>query len=1490
MNNKEYGLYCSKFEFDSCGVGFIANIKGEQSFQIVSDAITMLENMEHRGATGYESNTGDGAGIQIQIPHKLLSNEVIHLGINLPKIGNYAVGILCFPKNIILIKKCKKIFEKIAYKLNFNILGYRSVPVDNSFLGKEAKKVEPIMEMVFIEKPLMFQKTDLFERKLFILKKYATHEIFKIINKDNIGFYIMSLSSRNMIYKGQLRSIQIRDYFLDLKNEKLASSFGIVHSRFATNTTPSWFLAQPFNCISHNGEINTINGNINWIKSNEKNFKSSLFSEEELNMILPLIQESQSDSACLDNIIEILIHSGISLPKIMMMLVPEAWHENPNIKKYKKYFYEFYSCIMEPWDGPAFITFTDGKIIGSILDRNGLRPSRFCITSDNRIIMASESGTLNIDSSKIIEKGQLSPGEMMIIDLIEGRIINNEEIKKNICFSKPYKNWIKKNKINLNELAIPNIKIEHFNKEQVFKNQKKFGYTSEDINIILKNMATSSKEPIGSMGLDIPLAVLSKKPQHLSAYFKQLFAQVTNPPIDSIRERSVMSLINVINGNHNLLMEYEKIANCIILEHPVLTNIELYKLKYIEFAEYKVKILTTHFKIKQCAGNMEKALEKLCESAINSVKDGVKIIILSDKLIDRNHISIPSLLACSAVHHKLIEYGIRGKIGIIIEAGDVWEVHHFSTLISFGATAINPYLAFDSIENLYKSKEILGNLLELKNNYIKSINDGLLKIFSKIGISTLQSYHGSKTFEIVGIHQKVINKYFPGTTSRISGLDLDNIEKEILQNHYIAYNNDQNNILENRGIYQWRDNGEYHMYNPNTIHLLQEATRTKNYQLFKKYTKIINNENNNSYSTIRSLLKFQNDRPSISIEEVEPIQNILKRFSTGAMSFGSISFEAHSTLAIAMNNIGGKSNTGEGGEDESRYTTLINGKNMKSAIKQIASGRFGVTSRYLSEADELQIKMAQGAKPGEGGQLSGDKIDDWIAKTRYSIPGVGLISPPPHHDIYSIEDLAQLIFDLKNANRHARISVKLVAKAGIGTIASGVVKAKAEHILISGHDGGTGAASLSSIRYAGLPWELGLVETHQTLIKNQLRQRVRIQTDGQIKTGRDIIIATLLGAEEWGVATSALIVLGCVLMRKCHLNICPVGIATQNSVLRKKFLGNPNYLINYFNFLAYEIREIMANLGFKTINELVGQYQCLIQKKDINHWKFNNLNLDFLLQKIESHNLPVYQTEDQNHDLNNSISWKMLEVSQNAIKNKTQINVNFNIKNTDRSVGTIVSHEVTKKYHSQGMPHDSLVYKFRGVAGQSFGAFCTKGISMFIEGEANDYFGKGLSGAKLIVYPDRNSTLLANKNSIIGNVALYGATSGYAFINGIAGQRFCVRNSGSTSVVEGIGDHGCEYMTGGTVLILGHIGHNFGAGMSGGIAYIWDIQKQVEKNINPDMIDVKNLNKQDYNIIKILIKDHYNYTKSKLANLILKNKNKYWKYFKKIIPKKVKIN
>ncbi len=1490
--NENLGLYNPAYEHDACGIGFVAHIKGIKSHQNVGDALTILENMEHRGACGCEINTGDGAGIMIQIPHEFFFDELLHKGIHLPNSNEYGVGFIFFPAEKGIKEECKEIFSRAAEKLGIEIIGYRSVPVVKDTIGPSALSVEPIMEQVFVKKPDHISDPEDFERKLFILKNYASHTINNSIKKEAIGFYMSSLSQRVIVYKGQLTSKQVREYFPDLSDKRVVSAFGLVHSRFATNTFPSWKLAQPFRYIAHNGEINTLQGNLNWLRSNENSFFSPYFTKEELDMILPVVTTGQSDSACLDNVIELLTLSGRSLPHVMMMLIPEAWDGNELMDPIKKAFYEFHAAIMEPWDGPASISFTDGKIIGATLDRNGLRPSRYCVTNDDRVIMASETGALPIDPAIIIEKGRLQPGKMFVVDMEAGKIISDNDLKQTICAQQPYADWLNKYKIRLEELPEPRIQFTHLEHDQIFKYQKAFGYSKEDLENIITPMAIDGKEPIGSMGTDTPLAVLSDQPQHISSYFKQLFAQVTNPPIDPIRERMVMSLANFVGSQGNLLTEDPMASHCVALKHPILSNHELEKIRSIDTGVFQAKTLQCYFRADGKEGSLKRGLDRLCRYAVDAVEDGFEVLILTDRSIDSEHAAIPTLLACSSVHHHLIRKGLRGKVGIIVEAGDVWEVHHYACLIGFGATAINPYMALSTIRDMKLFDKIKSeyDAEKLKKNYIKAVNEGLYKVFSKMGISTLQSYQGAQIFEIIGINKEVVNKHFTGATSRINGMGLDEIAKEILAKHDLAFAKKSSPVdrLAEGGVYQWKRRGEFHLFNPQTIHLLQHSTKMNDYPSFKKYSKLVNDQTEKA-CTLRSLFNFKPTRPSISIDEVEPASTIYKRFATGAMSFGSISWEAHTTLAIAMNRLGGKSNTGEGGEDEIRYQKLPNGDSMRSAIKQVASARFGVTSYYLSEADELQIKMAQGAKPGEGGQLPGDKVDDWIGKTRHATPGVGLISPPPHHDIYSIEDLSQLIFDLKNANRAARINVKLVSKAGVGTIAAGVTKAKADVVLIAGFDGGTGASPLSSIKHAGLPWELGLAETHQTLVKNKLRSRVVVQADGQMKTGRDIAIATLLGAEEWGVATAALIVEGCIMMRKCHMNTCPVGVATQDPELRKRFTGDPDHVVRFFEFITEELREIMAELGYRTINEMVGQVDALTMRENINHWKYKNLDLsDVLYKEPAEHGVGLYQTEAQDHLLADVLDWKLLAAAQPALLERKKVVADFPIKNTDRTTGTIVSNEITKVYKADGLPEDTIHFTFKGTAGQSFGAFNTKGVTLELEGDANDYFGKGLSGAQLIVYPDKKASFIPEENIIIGNVALYGATSGIAFIRGKAGERFAVRNSGASVVVEGVGDHGCEYMTGGTAVILGATGRNFAAGMSGGIAYIYDVQNNFESRCNKEMVDLDPVQGEDANLLKNLIQQHFDKTRSSVAKFILADFEHQLKHFIKVFPRDYK--
>ena len=1490
---RNQGLYRPEFERDACGIGFVANIKGNKSHQVISDALTILENMEHRGACGCESNTGDGAGILIQTPHAFFFDECLKMGVHLPAFGRYGVGMVFFPKELRLREECREIFTRTTEELGMEVLAWRKVPVNPEDIGFTARSVEPDIEQAFIACPDHITDPMAFERKLFVLRNYASHLINNTVKKDPIGFYLASLSYKVVVYKGQLTSMQVRSYYPDLNNKKVVSALGLVHSRFATNTFPSWKLAQPFRFIAHNGEINTLQGNLNWIKTNEKGYTSPYFTKEEMEMILPLVSGSQSDSASLDNMIELLTMTGRSLPHVMMMLIPEAWDGDENMDPIKKAFYEFHASIMEPWDGPASISFTDGRMIGATLDRNGLRPSRYCVTSDDRVIMASETGALPVDPKLIIEKGRLQPGKMFIVDMEEGRIISDEEVKKNICGQKPYADYLNKYKIRLNELPEPRVTFTHLQPDQVFKYQKAFGYSSEDLENIIAPMAMDGKEPIGSMGTDIPLAILSDQPQHLSSYFKQLFAQVTNPPIDPIRERLVMSLATFVGNNGNMLIEDPLSCHTVALKHPVLTNHDLEKIRSIDTGIFQAKTLQCYFRADGSAGALKKALDRICRYAVDAVEDGFEVLVLQDRAIDSDHAPIPSLLSTAAIHHHLIRKGYRGKVGIIVEAGDVWEVHHFACLIGFGATAINPYLALSSIRDMRISGKMKTELdpEKLKKNYIKAVNEGLLKVFSKMGISTLQSYQGAQIFEIIGLNQDVVNKFFTGAVSRIEGMGLDEIAKEALAKHSLAFSKKSIPVdrLPVGGVFQWKRKGEFHLFNPQTIHLLQHATRAGDYNVFKKYSKLVNDQSEKA-CTLRSMFEFKPLRAAIPLDEVEPAESIYKRFATGAMSFGSISWEAHTTLAIAMNRLGAKSNTGEGGEDAIRYQPMENGDSMRSSIKQVASARFGVTAQYLTEADELQIKMAQGAKPGEGGQLPGHKVDEWIGKVRHSTPGVGLISPPPHHDIYSIEDLAQLIFDLKNANRKARISVKLVSKAGVGTIAAGVAKAKADVVLVSGHDGGTGASPVSSIRHAGLPWELGLAEAQQTLVKNKLRSRVVLQADGQLKTGRDVAIATLLGAEEWGVATAALVVEGCILMRKCHLNTCPVGVATQDPELRKRFNGAAEYVVNFIKYLTAELREIMSELGYKTIEEMVGQADALKIREGIDHWKYSKLDLSPILFKEPADKYTgIHKQEEQDHGIASVIDWKLMEDAAAALQKKQKVNLSYPIKNTDRTTGTMLSNEITKLYGEEGLPSDTIHLKFTGTAGQSFGAFNTKGVTLELEGDANDYFGKGLSGASMVVYPHKESSFVPEENIVIGNVAFYGATAGKAFIRGKAGERFAVRNSGATAVVEGVGDHGCEYMTGGKIVILGATGRNFAAGMSGGIAYVYDVNGDFAEKCNPEMVDLDPLDADDVDVLQELLEEHKTLTGSAVAKFVLSDLENQKQRFVKVFPRDYKI-
>jgi glutamate synthase (NADPH/NADH) large chain len=1484
------GMYVPSMEHDACGIGFVANLKGAKSHENVRDALTMLMNMEHRGGCGCEPETGDGAGILIQNPHDFLKEECAKIGFQLPAYGAYGVGMVFFPAGEAVREECRYILNKHIGELGFELIGYREVPTDNSHIGATAKSLEPKIEQVFIRHTTITDATEL-ERKLYVLKKYTTHFIGHNVEQEDNDFYFTSFSYKTLVYKGQLRTDQIADYFPDLKDPRVKSAIALVHSRFSTNTFPKWKLAQPFKMIAHNGEINTIRGNVNWMSSQESLMESSYFSKEDIARLLPICDASHSDSANLDSIIEILVLGGRSLAHALMMVIPEAWQENKLMDEKKHAFYEYHASIMEPWDGPASICFTDGNVVGATLDRNGLRPSRYCLTSDDRLVMASEAGALPVDQSKVVLKGRLQPGKMFIADLRQGRIVSDQELKSDICSRQPYGDWLDENQINIRNLPIKEDYEFTFNKSTILQRQIAHGFTSEDMKVIFQPMVEKKIEPVGAMGADTPLAVLSDHSQHLSNYFKQLFAQVSNPPIDPIRERLVMSLFTSFGSTKNILDETPEHCRHIYIEQPILKNRQLEKIRTLDSPFFKSKVIDITFPATGEPDALENAIDYICYKAENAARYGINVIILSDRKMGVERAPIPSLLATGAVHHHLIRKGLRVNCGIVVEAGDVRETHHYAALIGYGASAINPYLTFETLYDLKMQNAFTKNMdkIEIFDSYIQAINYGLLKIFSKMGISTIQSYQGAQIFEAVGINQKVIDKCFFRTVSRLGGLGFDEIARETLIRHKRAFpiKPAVKQRLEVGGIYQWKRRGEKHLFDPETIHLLQQSTRNDDYALYKKYAERINDQTKRAL-TLRGLLEFRR-RNAVLIEEVEPKEKIFRRFATGAMSFGSISHEAHSTLAIAMNRIGGKSNSGEGGEDEIRFQRKENGDWERSAIKQVASGRFGVTSNYLTNASELQIKMAQGAKPGEGGQLPGHKVDEWIGRVRYSTPGVGLISPPPHHDIYSIEDLAQLIHDLKNANRDARINVKLVAEAGVGTIAAGVSKAKADVVLISGHDGGTGASPISSIRHAGLPWELGVAEAHQTLVKNKLRDRIVLQTDGQIRTGRDLAIAALLGAEEWGVATAALVVEGCIMMRKCHLNTCPVGIATQNEDLRKLFTGKAEHVVKLFMFLAEDLREIMAELGFRTVDEMIGQADVLKMRDNIEHWKVKTLNLKSICYKEPADDTTgIFCSTAQDHELEEALDWKLLDVAKPALKEGKPVKAAFDVININRSVGAMLSNEISKVYGSKGLPEGTIDVKMRGSAGQSFGAFGAKGLRFELEGEANDYFGKGLSGAQLIIYPDRTANFIPEEQIIIGNVAFYGATSGDAYIRGQAGERFCVRNSGVKAVVEGVGDHGCEYMTGGVAVVLGQTGRNFAAGMSGGVAFVYDKEKRFADYCNMELVDFDTFDLEDLELLQRMISNHYDFTGSTVARAILDDWQTAQKRFVKVMPRDYK--
>jgi len=1487
----DQGLYQSKHEHDACGMGFVVNINGRQSHKIVQQALTVLHNLDHRGATGSEANTGDGAGILMQIPHKFLEHSCRGLGFKLPRPGQYGVGMLFLPPDREDRLPCEEVVEDIVEDEGLEVLGWRKVPTDNSYLGDSAKDAEPSVRQIFVSRSRDIS-TDLdFERKLYVIRRRASKAIAESNLTDKDYFYIPSLSSRTIIYKGMLTPTQLKDFYPDLTDYRLETGLALIHSRFSTNTFPSWELAHPYRYLIHNGEINTMRGNQNAMHAREAQLGSQLFGDN-LDDLTPIIQEGGSDSAKFDNCLEFLRLSGRSLPHAMMMMIPEPWEKHESMDEDLKAFYEYHSCIMEPWDGPASIAFTDGKMVGATLDRNGLRPSRYYVTNDDTVVLASEVGVLDIPPEDVVYKDRLQPGRMLLVDTEEGRIKSDEEIKQQIANEHPYQEWLDDNLVDFKDLPFEfedELSIPH---EEIVRRQKVFGYTYEDLNINVGPMAEDMLQPVGAMGNDAPIAVLSNEPQLLYNYFKQLFAQVTNPPIDPIREELITSTETTLGSEGNILDPQPDSCQQIKLDTPILKNEELAKLKNINMSGFKSKTLPILFDVNSGGDGLEEALDQLFEQADQAIDNGTNILILSDRDFNKQKAPIPALLAVAGLHHHLIRKGTRTEVGIVLESGEPRETHHFCTLLGYGVEGINPYMAYESLHDLIEQDHLEMSFERAQRGYNKAVVKGIVKVMSKMGISTIKSYRGAQIFEALGIDKDVIDKYFTWTDSRIGGVDLDTIAQEAKMRHRRAYPNYKTNgqVLDEGGQYKWRKGSEYHAYNPKTVHTLQLATKNGDYQLYKEYTELIN-EQDDPPPNLRSLLDFDFDESeSIPLEEVEPVEEICKRFKTGAMSYGSISEETHETLAIAMNRIGGKSNTGEGGEDPKRYTPDPNGDSRRSSIKQVASGRFGVTSEYLTESEEIQIKMAQGAKPGEGGELPGRKVYPWIADVRLSTPGVGLISPPPHHDIYSIEDLAQLIHDLKNANKEARINVKLVSAVGVGTIAAGVSKGHADVILISGHDGGTGASPQTSIKHAGLPWELGLSETHQTLVMNDLRSRVALETDGQIKTGRDIAVAALLGGEEYGFGTSALVTLGCIMMRVCHLNTCPVGIATQDPELREKFTGDPEYVVNFMKFVAQDLREHMATLGFRTVDEMIGRVDKLKQKKT-DHWKAKLLDLSPILHRPDAaERVNTRCCIPQEHGLANAMDIQtLMDICDPALKDGKRVEATLPIKNTNRVVGTIVGSELTRRHGSEGLPEDTIHLKFNGSAGQSFGAFIPNGMTLELEGDANDYFGKGLSGGKLILYPSEDSRFNPADNIILGNVSFYGATSGQAYIRGKAGERFCVRNSGLRAVVESVGDHACEYMTGGRVVVLGDTGRNFGAGMSGGIAYILDQDQNFHKHCNREMVELGKLqNDDEIDEVYDMIRRHAEYTDSHRAWKVLAKWQEIIPHFVKVLPKDFK--
>ena len=1485
------GLYDPQYEHDSCGVGFVVDIKGRQSHQIVENALTILKNLIHRGACGCEENTGDGVGILTQLPHKFFTRVCKEINIELPEFGHYGAGMCFLPNDAEQAKQCQEIVEKIINDEGQTVLGWRDVPIDDSSVGPTAKMGEPTFKQIFIGRGNETKDEAAFERKLYVIRKLVENAIWNSNLSEKDRFYVPSLSYRTFLYKGMLTGSQLEPMFPDITAPDFESALALVHQRFSTNTFPAWKLAHPFRYVAHNGEINTVRGNANWMRARESLCESELFGDD-LKKLFPIAIEGGSDSATFDNVMEFLHMSGRPLPHAILMMIPEAWSGHETMSDERKAFYEYHASLMEPWDGPASVAFTDGEVIGAVLDRNGLRPSRYYVTKDDMVVMASEVGVLDIAPENVLIKDRLHPGRIFLVDTKQGRIIDDEELKKQFATEHPYADWLNEHLMPVEKLPNPK-QIHGSDNETLLQRQQAFGYTHEDLRVLMAPKAAKGMEPIGSMGTDAALAVLSNRSRLLYDYFKQLFAQVTNPPLDGIREELVTQVATTVGPEKNLLQPTPDSCRQIKIHSPVLTNEELARIRDVDLPGFKTAVVPILYSVADQGSGLDKALQEVCTQVDQAIADGNTNIILSDRGVSQDKAAIPALLATAGVHHHLIRNGTRTKVGLILESGEPREVHHFAVLIGYGVGAVNPYLAFESLGDLIGTGYVpqMEHATAVKN-YIKGINKALTKIMSKMGISTVQSYRGAQVFEAIGLNKEFVDKYFTWTASRIGGIGLEQVAAEVNVRHHNAFPQRpaKRPDLEWGGEYQWRRDGEYHLFNPETVFKLQHATRSGQYKIFKDYTDRVDDQNEH-LATLRGLFEFNDAKESISIDEVESIENIMKRFSTGAMSYGSISSEAHETLAIAMNRIGGRSNTGEGGEDPDRFTPDENGDLRRSAIKQVASGRFGVTSEYLVNADDIQIKMAQGAKPGEGGQLPGTKVYPWIAKVRHSTAGVGLISPPPHHDIYSIEDLAQLIHDLKNSNPQARIHVKLVAEVGVGTVAAGVAKAHSDVVLISGYDGGTGASPMNSLKHAGLPWELGVAETQQVLVQNGLRDRIVVQTDGQMKTGRDVVIAALLGAEEYGFSTAPLVVMGCIMMRVCHLNTCPVGVATQNPELRKKFSGQPEFVENFFKFIAEEVREYMAQLGFRTMDEMIGQVDKLNVRKAVDHWKAKGLDFSNILHKPTPHaGTELYCIKEQDHGLDKSLDvTTLVPKCKDALEHQKPVDIIVPVQNTNRSVGTILGYNITKRYGGVGLPENTVRLHFNGSAGMSFGAFVPKGVTMTLEGDANDYLGKGLSGGKIIVFPPRHSSFVPEENIIVGNVCFYGATSGEAYVRGIAGERFAVRNSGVNAVVEGVGDHCCEYMTGGNIVVIGSAGRNFAAGMSGGVAYVLEDKKKFDIHCNQADVGLEELvEEEDIETVKSMLVKHVEYTKSTVAKKILDDWSSYQSQFIKVMPKDYK--